>query len=407
MRSETLKRILTPTVIVSAFGYFVDIFDLVLFSMLRVPSLKDLGLTPEEILTKGVWILNAQMAGFFVGGILFGIIGDKFGRKQALFGSIFLYSIANILNAFVWEPYFYMIIRFLAGLGLAGELGGAITLVSETLSKEDRGWGTTVVASFGISGAIFAGIFAEILHWRMMYVLGGLLGLVLLFFRIKVYESAIFEKVRTKDIRKGDLILLFSSSERIFRFFKVILVGLPIWYSVAIPIVLSPEMGKILQVKGEVQASIAVAVNYAGIAFGDFLSGSLSQILKSRKKSIMIFMLFLIVMLGIYYFVRGLSLLQFYILAFILGIGAGYWVVFITTAAEHFGTNLRATVATITPNFIRFSVVPITSSFLALKPNFGMVWSAVIVGAGCFIISILSWIFLEETYGKDLDFLET
>ncbi len=403
---ERVKRILTPTVIVSAFGYFVDIFDLVLFSILRVPSLKDIGLSPEEILTKGVYILNAQMAGFMVGGILFGIIGDKIGRKQALFGSIFIYSIANILNAFVFDPWSYMVIRFFAGLGLAGELGGAITLVSETLSKEDRGWGTTVVASFGISGAIFAGFFAEILHWRVMYILGGILGFVLLFFRFRVYESFMFEKVKRLDVKKGDLVLLFSSSERVFRFFKVILVGLPIWYSVAIPVVLSPEMAKVLNVKGDVHASIAVAVNYAGLALGDFISGSLSQILRSRKKAILVFLFLLIAFLGVYFSARGLSNTAFYFLCFILGIDAGYWVVFITTSAEHFGTNLRATVATITPNFIRFSVVPITSSFLALKTHFGMIGAAVIVGAVCFAISFISWFFLDETFGKDLDYVE-
>ena len=403
---ERIKKILTPTVIVSALGYFVDIFDLVLFSILRVPSLKDLGLTPEEILTKGVWILNSQMAGFMVGGVFFGIIGDKIGRKQALFGSIFLYSIANILNAFVFDPWSYMIIRFFAGMGLAGELGGAITLVNEVLDKENRGWGATVVASFGVSGAIFAGIFAEFLHWRAMYFLGGILGLILLFFRFKVYESSMFEKVKRAAVKRGDLILLFSSWDRVMRFFKVNLVGLPIWYSIALAIVLSPEMGKVLGVKGQVSASIAVAVNYAGLTVGDFISGSLSQILKSRKKAILIFLFLLILFLVLYYSSRGVSLQNFYFLCFLIGVGAGYWVVFITTAAENFGTNLRATVATITPNFIRFSVVPITSAFLALKPHLGMLGSAAVIGVICFAIAFLSWYLLEETYGKDLDFIE-
>jgi len=401
-----IGKVLNPTVIVSAFGYFVDIFDLVLFSILRVPSLKDLGLTPEEILTKGVWILNSQMAGFMVGGVFFGIVGDKIGRKQALFGSIFLYSIANILNAFVFDPWSYMIIRFFAGMGLAGELGGAITLVNEVLDKENRGWGATIVASFGVSGAIFAGLIAEILPWRFMYILGGILGLVLLFFRFRVYESYMFEKVKRKDVRRGDLLLLFSSKDRVIRFLKVILVGLPIWYSIALTIVLSPEMAKVLGVKGQVSANIAVAINYAGLTVGDFISGSLSQILKSRKKSILIFLFLLIIFLFLYYSSRGVSLQTFYFLCFLIGVGAGYWVVFITTSAEHFGTNLRATVATITPNFIRFSVVPITSAFLALKPQFGMIGSAAIIGSICFAIAFLSWYLLEETYGKDLDFIE-
>ena len=401
-----IGKVLNPTVIVSAFGYFVDIFDLVLFSILRVPSLKDLGLTPEEILTKGVWILNSQMAGFMVGGVFFGIVGDKIGRKQALFGSIFLYSIANILNAFVFDPWSYMIIRFFAGMGLAGELGGAITLVNEVLDKENRGWGATIVASFGVSGAIFAGLIAEILPWRFMYILGGILGLILLFFRFRVYESYMFEKVKRKDVRRGDLLLLFSSKDRVIRFLKVILVGLPIWYSIALTIVLSPEMAKVLGVKGQVSASIAVAINYAGLTVGDFISGSLSQILKSRKKSILIFLFLLIIFLFLYYSSRGVSLQTFYFLCFLIGVGAGYWVVFITTSAEHFGTNLRATVATITPNFIRFSVVPITSAFLALKPQFGMIGSAAIIGSICFAIAFLSWYLLEETYGKDLDFIE-
>ncbi len=403
---EGIRRILNPTVVVSALGYFVDIFDLVLFSILRVPSLKDLGLTPEEILTKGVWILNSQMAGFMAGGVIFGIIGDKLGRKQALFGSIFLYSIANILNAFVFDPWSYMIIRFLAGMGLAGELGGAITLVNEVLDKENRGWGATIVASFGVSGAIFAGIFAEMLHWRIMYILGGVLGLILLFFRFRVYESHMFERVKRADVKRGDLILLFSSVDRFLRFIKVNLVGLPIWYSIALTIVLSPEMAKVLGVKGQVSASIAVAINYAGLTVGDFLSGTLSQILKSRKKAILLFLFLLIIFLFLYYSSRDIPLQTFYFLCFLIGVGAGYWVVFITTSAEHFGTNLRATVATMTPNFIRFSVVPITSAFLALKPYFGMIGSAAVIGAVCFLTAFLSWNFLEETYGKDLDFIE-
>ena len=406
MLLRDIKRAITLPVIVSALGYFVDIFDLVLFGMLRIDSLKDLGLSEEEILTHGETILSLQMLGFLLGGILWGVLGDKLGRKQILFGSIALYSIANIANAFVTDLVSYNIIRFFAGLGLAGELGAAVTLVSELLDKEIRGYGTMIVASVGLLGAVAAGLLANTFHWRVMYFIGGVLGLLLLVARAKVLESSMFEKAKTMSVKRGDFLSLFTSLNKFSRYIRVILVGVPIWYAVAILVIFSPEMAKFLGVRGEVNVKWAIMWTYLGVAVGDVISGTLSQILKSRKRSVIVFLIFLSLTVAAYLLSRGLHVNLLYVLMFLLGVGTGYWAVFITIAAELFGTNLRATVATTSPNFVRGSVAIITPAFQLLREDYGMINSAAIIGVIVITLAFISIITLEETYGKDLDFVE-
>lgn len=400
------KNIFNTTVLVSALGYFVDIYDLILFGIVRVPSLIDLGITGDGLITTGVFLLNMQMAGMLIGGIIWGIWGDKKGRLSVLFGSIFLYSVANISNAFVTSTELYAVLRFIAGVGLAGELGAAVTLVSEVMTKETRGYGTAIVASIGVTGAIFAAIIGDIFNWKTAYIIGGILGFILLIARIKMFESGMYKNLKTASVGRGKFLSLFTSKERFARYAYCILVGLPIWYVVGILITFSPEFGKVIGVAEPIKAGNSIMFTYTGLIFGDFASGFLSQYLKSRKKIYVIFISLTALFVLVYLFSNGLSLTMFYGLCVMLGLSIGYWAVFVTTASEQFGTNLRSTVTTTVPNFIRGTVVPITLLFELLRTQFGMVTSALVVGIACIIIAFWALYHLEETFGKDLNFFE-
>ncbi|MCL4280603.1 MAG: MFS transporter, partial [Ignavibacteriaceae bacterium] len=331
------------TVLVSALGYFVDIYDLILFGIVRIPSLVDLGIKGDGLITTGVLLLNMQMGGMLIGGIIWGILGDKKGRISVLFGSIFLYSIANFLNAFVSSTEMYAVLRFFAGVGLAGELGAAITLVSEVMPKETRGYGTAIVASIGVSGAIAAAVVGELFNWKTAYIIGGVLGFLLLIMRIKMFESGLYKNLKEINVGKGKFFSLFTSKDRFFRYMNCILIGMPIWFVVGVLITFSPEFGKVLGVSETVTAGKSILFTYLGLIFGDLVSGFLSQYLKSRKKVFLIFLTMTAIFILIYLFVYGLSLFQFYFLCTLLGISIGYWAVFVTTASEIFGTNLRST----------------------------------------------------------------
>lgn len=398
------NAIFHKTVLVSALGYFVDIYDLLLFSIVRVSSLKDLGLQESEILEKGLLLINAQMAGMLVGGIVWGVWGDKKGRLSVLFGSIFLYSAANLLNAFVQDIPSYVALRFLAGLGLAGELGAAITLVSEVLTKETRGIGTTLVASFGILGAVVASVVAGLVPWRISYIIGGAMGLSLLVLRVSVQESPLFNHSKTKD--SGNLRLLFASKERMQRFLSCVAIGVPIWFVVGILITFAPEMSQSWSLDGTITAGKAIMFNYAGLSLGDLLSGLTSQWLKSRKKVVGLFLLLDLFLMFIYLWVPWTRTTSFYVLCFLLGIASGYWAMFVTIAAEQFGTNLRATVATTTPNFVRGTVVILTTLLQWSRSWFSLPQSALLVGLFSFAIALWGYLKLGESYGKDLQFFE-
>jgi MFS family permease len=325
-----------------------------------------------------------------------------------LFGSIALYSVANIANAFVVDIPSYAALRFIAGVGLAGELGAAITLVSEVMTKEARGYGTAVVSGVGIAGALLAGTVGALFDWRVAFVVGGALGLVLLVTRYKMAESGMFQNVHdVPGVRRGDLGMLVRSRPRLVKYVQCVLIGLPIWFVVGVLITFSPELARELGVLGPINAGAAVMANYAAAALAGFGTGFLSQKLRTRWWVVLAALGTTAVLVFAYVFARGVSVEVFYALCFLLGISTGYWTVFVTIASEQFGTNLRATVTTTVPNFIRGSVVPITLGFQALGREVGLVRSALIVGVACTLIALVSLRGIEETYGKDLDYLET
>jgi MFS transporter, putative metabolite:H+ symporter len=391
---------------VAALGYFVDIYDLLLFGIVRVPSLKAIGVPEDQLLAVGINLINFQMAGMLVGGILWGIAGDKAGRLSVLFGSILMYSLANIANAFVTDPQSYALLRFVAGVGLAGELGAAITLVSEMMSKETRGIGTTIVASVGILGAVFASFVGDMFDWKVAYIVGGCMGLALLVLRLKMLESGMFESVKHKGVRRGDFFMLFKSPQRFSLYMSCILIGIPIWFVIGILITFSPELAKELGVTDPIRASTAIMTAYIGLSLGDLASGLLSQYMKNRRKVVMLFLTMTLLGVVAYVNAQGISATAFYFLCSYLGFSVGYWAVFVTVAAEQFGTNLRATVATTVPNFVRGSVVLLTLSFRSLNGSFSLTTSALILGLISLAIASFALTKLHETFGKDLDYIE-
>lgn len=401
-----VRAVFSIPVIVAALGYFVDIYDLILFSIVRVSSLKSLGLEGLSLVDKGVFLLNMQMAGMLLGGILWGVLGDRKGRMKIMFGSIFLYSAANIANGMVHSVEAYAVTRFLAGVGLAGELGAGITLVSEILHRDVRGYGTMIVASVGVSGAVAANFVAGLFSWRHAFFIGGLLGFLLLGLRICVHESGMFREMETSNVSRGNFFALFIDRARFLKYLNSILIGVPTWFVVGILITFSPEFGKALKVSGAVHAGNAVMFCYLGLVFGDMASGLLSQILRSRRKAVFIFISMTVAGIAAYFLLAGASLASFYAVCTMLGFASGYWAVFITIAAEQFGTNLRATVATTVPNFVRGMVVPITLLFQLARQYLPLETSALLVGSVCVLVSLLALWHLEETFHKELDYYE-
>lgn len=393
-------------VIVASLGYLVDMYDLFLFSIVRIDSLSDLGLTGDQLLENGVALLNLQMAGLLVGGLFWGILGDKRGRLSVLFGSILIYSLANIANGFVQTFEQYALMRFIAGVGLAGELGAGITLVSEILPKKIRGYGTTLVATMGVMGAILAYVIAETFEWRASYWIGGGLGLVLLFMRIRVFESGLFKKSISEKVQRGNVMMLFNNRERFLRYVKAIVIGFPIWFVVGVLITFSPELAKAIGVMEPIEAGIAVLLSFAAQAVGNVVSGMLSQYTQSRRKVIGLFIVMSFFFTALYLLLPTSSVTGFYILCILLGFSNGYWTLFITVAAELFGTNLRATVATTVPNFVRGAVIPITTLFLFMRTDLGIIYSALIVGAITTILALWALRTLPETFHKDMDYYE-
>jgi MFS family permease len=404
--SGLARGVFSLPVIVAALGYFVDIYDLVLFSIVRVPSLKGIGISGQELINKGVMLLNMQMVGMLLGGILWGILGDRKGRLKIMFGSIFLYSAANLANAMVTSIEAYAVLRFIAGVGLAGELGAGITLVSEVLHKSMRGYGTMIVASVGVSGAILANFVAKAFDWRTAFVIGGVLGLMLLLLRLRVAESGMFKGMESLEVRRGNFLSLFTSRDRFGRFLHSIMIGLPTWFVVGVLITFSPEFAKVLNVQGGVNAGNSVMFCYLGLVFGDFASGVMSQLLRSRRRVVLIFLGITCVAIAAYFLGNGVSAPVFYGICCFLGFGIGYWAIFVTVAAEQFGTNLRATVATTVPNFVRGMTVPITLLFQLLRKPLGIQGGALCVGGICMAVALVSLWCLQETFHKDLDYFE-
>ncbi len=393
-------------ILVAALGYFVDVYDLLIFSIVRVPSLKDIGVSSDNLLNDGVLLLNAQMIGMLLGGMLWGVLGDKLGRIQVLFGSILLYSIANLANAFVNSVEAYAVWRFLAGVGLAGEIGAGITLVSELMCKESRGLGTTVVATVGVSGALLAALVGDNVHWRTAYVIGGVMGLALLVLRVSVHESGLFNSIKSHAVVRGDLRMLFTSRERFSRYLSCIAIGLPVWFVTGVLLTFSPEISKSLGLTEPISVAKCMIGHSIGITLGDLASGLLSQYLRSRKKAIGLFLICALTFSCILLMAPIKSADAYYMLWFPLGFFIGYWAVFVTSAAEQFGTNLRATVTTTAPNFVRGTSVIMTTLFSAMKGDLGVIGSAEVVAVLTFTISAWALLSLRETFGTDLNFYE-
>lgn len=403
----SIRDVFSLPVVVAALGYFVDIYDLVLFSIVRVPSLKAFGLSGKELIDYGVFLLNMQMAGMLLGGILWGWLGDRQGRLKIMFGSILLYSLANIANGLATSLPAYAILRFIAGIGLAGELGAGITLVSEVLHTRIRGYGTMLVASVGVSGAILANYVASTYEWRNAFFIGGGLGLLLLVARVRVSESGMFQSMEKQEgVSRGNMLALFTGKERFLRYLNSIMIGVPIWFVVGVLITFSPEFAVALGVTGKVSAGNAVMFCYLGLVFGDLSSGMLSQLLQSRKKSILLFMVLTMGSVSLYFLQGASSPGFFYGVCLALGFSSGYWAIFVTVAAEQFGTNLRASVATTVPNLVRGMVIPITMLFQFTRGRLGMEAGALVVGVFCMAVALFSLRSIEETFHKDLDYLE-
>jgi MFS family permease len=393
-------------VIVGALGYFVDIYDLLLFGIIRKPSLASLNLSEEQVLTQGEFIISVQMIGLMLGGILWGVLGDKKGRLSVLFGSILIYSLANIANGMVQTVNQYALLRFIAGIGLAGELGAGITLVSELLSKEKRGIGTSMVAGIGLTGAVFAYFISKEFDWRICYYIGGAMGLLLLILRIGVFESGMFKEVKEMQVSRGNFFSFFTNKERFFKYLKCILIGLPTWFVIGVLVSFADKFAIELGITEPVSPGKAIMFAYVGISIGDIGIGFLSQALKSRKKALYIFYGLTMVFMALFFMQKGGSSSTMYLICAGLGFATGFWAIFVTIAAEQFGTNLRATAATTVPNMVRGALPLIIMLFKFLREATDYIKGGIITAI---IIMIITWIaayFTKETFGKDLKYLE-
>ncbi len=404
------KQFLSLAVVVAALGYFVDIYDLLLFTIVREPSLMGIQVADADMLTVSTKIINWQMMGLLIGGIVWGIMGDKKGRLSVLFGSILLYSVANFITGFVQTVEQYAWLRFIAGIGLAGELGAGITLVSELMPKKNRGVMTSFVAGIGLFGAVFAyGVYKLTGDWRLCYKIGGVLGIVLLFLRIKVSESSIFQNISKSEVSKGNIFMFFNNGKRFKKYLLAILIGLPTWYVIGILLNLGNRFAKELYGENAIDSGACIMYGYIGIALGDIIVGLVSQYYQSRKKALTIF--YIMTFIGAIYFYSPLNNndTSMYAISFYLGFSTGFWAIFVTMGAEHFGTNLRATAATTIPNMVR-GALPLMNllfkDYFQGSLHYSLIRSGIITGLIVMAIAVIALIFTEETFHKDLDFVE-
>lgn len=393
-------------VLVAALGYFVDIYDLLLFGIIRKTSLTSLGLSEREVLTSGEFIISIQMIGLLLGGILWGVMGDKKGRLSVLFGSIILYSLANIANGMVHTVNQYALLRFIAGVGLAGELGAGITLVSELLPKEKRGLGTSMVAGFGLTGAVVAYFISKQFDWRICYYIGGGMGLLLLLLRISVFESNMFNQVKEMNVSRGNFFMFFTDKERFFKYMKCILIGLPTWYVIGVMVSFSDQFGKNMAISEPIDPGRAIMFAYVGISLGDIAIGFVSQALKSRRKALFIFYIMTMICMALFFMQHGSSAITMYLICACLGFSTGFWAIFVTMAAEQFGTNLRATAATTVPNMVRGALPLMILLFKFLREKSGFITGGIITAVIIMIITLIAAYFTRETFGKDLMYVE-
>jgi len=410
MTSQRQIGLLSLPVLVAALGYFVDVYDLLLFTIVRQPSVMAVGATAESIIVDSAHIINWQMSGLLIGGILWGVIGDKKGRLKVLFGSILLYSIANILTSFVQNVDQYAYCRFVGGIGLAGELGAGITLVSEMLPKNKRGIGTSMVAGIGLFGAVFAYFtFQYTKDWRLCYQIGGVLGVFLLILRIRVAESFMFESAKVANVVKGNFLQFFNNKKRFSKYLKAILIGLPTWFVIGVLVNYSNKFATGLYGDNLIDSGRSVMFAYVGIAIGDLVIGYVSQYFKSRKKALLVFYSLNTIAMILFFSTLNSNDSSMYAICGLLGFSTGYWAIFNTMAAEQFGTNLRATAATTIPNMVRGALPLINFLFLdILQKQLGwtIIQSGILTGSIVMTITLIAFVYTEETYHKDLDYLE-
>jgi MFS family permease len=405
--SPSHHKLLSIPVIIAALGYFVDIYDILLFAIIRKQSLAGLGLNALQVTTFGENLISVQMGGMLAGGIIWGVMGDKRGRLSVLFGSIILYSIANIINGFVTNATQYAITRFFAGVGLAGEIGAGVTLITEILPKEKRGLGTSIMAAVGMFGAVAAYFISKEFSWRTCYFLGGVLGLLLLLLRVSVFESGMFENMKNEKVSRGNPLMFFTSAERFKKYLTCILIGLPSWYVIGVLIAFSDQFGKYMDIKGEINPGKAVMICYLVSSIGDFVSGLISQKLKSRKKTLFIYYGLFVIFITLYFSQYGGTNQTMYWICAGFGLATGFWAMFITLAAEQFGTNLRATAATTVPNIVRGTLPLIIFLFKELRSFTDYYTAGIITGVIVMIVTVISAAFMKETFGKDLNYVET
>ena len=410
MEKENSGKVVSIAVIVAALGYFVDIYDLLLFTIVKAPSMLSVGSTHETMLVDSTKVINWQMCGLLLGGIIWGILGDKKGRLSVLFGSIILYSIANFITGFIQTVDQYAWCRFFAGLGLAGELGAGITLVSELLPKNKRGIGTSLVAGIGLSGAVAAYFTFQLTDdWRLCYKIGGGLGILLLLLRVKVAESGLFSQVKQQQVSLGDFRMFFTNAKRFKKYILAILIGLPTWYVIGILVNQSDKFAEKMFGSNTIDSGKSIMYAYAGIAIGDILIGLISQQFKSRKKALLLFYTLTILSLLFFFSRFNHSDITMYAVCAALGFSTGFWAIFVTMGAEQFGTNLRATAATTIPNMVRGALPLINLLFLNVFQKswgWGLVQSGIVTGVITIVVTLVAFYFTEETFSKDLDFVE-
>ena len=406
MNDKPSASIFQLAVIVSALGFFVDVYDLLLFAIIRKPSLAAIGLTESQVLTDGEFLLSLQMVGMLIGGILFGILGDKLGRLRVLFGSILLYSLANIGNGMVTDLYQYSVLRFLAGVGLAGELGAGVTLVSEQLPKEKRSLAAGFIAGFGVLGAVAAFGVSKLFDWRICYFIGGGMGIVLLLLRLRISESTIYLQVKNTAVPRGNFLMFFNNRRRFIRYLRCILIGIPVWYIIGILVTFSDQFGTAFGVEG-IEPGQAIMYFYLAVAAGDYVVGWMSERIKSRKRTLYIFYLICLFFLILFFTQHHNSAAWFYTLIAGLGFGAGLNVIYLTMGVEQFGTNLRASAAISISNMVRGSTPLLILLFKFFRSATGdYVQGAILTGVLVMGIAIWASYGIEETYGRELDFVE-
>lgn len=401
------KGNLSLVIAVSALGYLVDVYDVIIFTAVRVPSLQSLGLSPDQITSVGLLLINTQLIGMLLGGIFWGILGDKRGRLSTLFGSILLYSVATFANAFVTSVESYALLRFLAGFGLAGELGAGITLVTELMRKEKRGYGTMIIITAGVFGGILGGLVGNFLPWKMAYLLGGLGGFLLFFLRLGVFESKIFIEMKAKaKVKKGSLLMFVLSPKLSVKYLHCLFLGVPVWVSIGLLMTLAPEIGQALHITNPVTAAWAILFFNVGLGMGDLSSSLVSQWLGSRKKAAMIYICASFITVLTFMNLQGVSTQTFYLFCILLGLSNGYWAIFITITAEQFGTNLRSTVTTSAPNLVRGMVIPFSMLIGVLKPSIGLINALTLISIASLCLAFYSILSLRETFSQSMDFVE-